>query len=100
MPAAISALVWWAQNLKCRQRSKVTSGDIERISRGKGANQLAYRIVKRAELLNQPQPSNNGFVQRRAYSLELPRRQLEMVEIIGEGNFGQVRFIVCVCVCV
>lgn len=117
LPAAISAFVWWVQNMKNRCfRSKSPSStsstnsqssvnyDIEKLSHSlmKGGknkatvDQLAYQIAKRAEMLSNEQnlPYSGyraNFVKsRRVYSLEVPRKCIEMVEILGEGNFGQV----------
>lgn len=68
---------------------------------------IASHIVRRAEL-NEDNNNNNlnldkdmfvynsyyqpsQFIKsRRVYSIEIPRRNLELIEILGEGNFGQV----------
>src|SRR5699024_11554360 len=115
IPAAIGAFVWWVQNLrkKCFSRSKSnkpSNGDLhpadhnlEKLSYGMAKNDkvtmdhLAYQIVRRAEKLTNEQnnPHYNGcranFIKsRRVYSLEVPRKCIQIIDILGEGNFGQV----------
>ena len=60
---------------------------------------LAQQIAKRAAEQLTPVPNAPPYSHsyrsklirsRRVYSLEIPRKCLEMIEILGEGNFGQV----------
>lgn len=111
MPAAIGGFVWWLKNLKSncarsKRRKSESNSDVERLShslmRGEKVpiDTLVHHIVKRAENLSEsPSPNAPSYSSyfrsklvksRRVYSLEIPRRCLEMIEILGEGNFGQV----------
>lgn len=42
------------------------------------------------QCLNKSDNNNSIVFSRPMYSLEMPRKCLEMIEILGEGNFGQV----------
>ena len=97
MPAAIGAFAWWIKNLKnnCLRPSGKrtnTNPDVEKLSHSlmKGdkvpIDNLVHQIAMRAEKMSTGQLIKS----RRVYSLEVPRKCLEMIEILGEGNFGQV----------
>lgn len=65
--------------------------------------QITYKIIQRAEKLNgshalwyDNSSDKSSFVKsRRVYSMEMPRKNLEMLELLGEGNFGQVNYNCC-----
>ena len=114
MPAAIGAFVWWLQNLRnncfssSEKRSRnsesiCSNQDVEKLSflslmkKDKVSTDLVQQIARRAEKIS-PDSTDihyNSYrsrliKSRRVYSLEMPRKCLEMIEILGEGNFGQV----------
>lgn len=111
VPAALGAALWWLQqNIRnicsgSSGKSKNNQADIEKLSHSLmksdpnkvSIDNLAQQIARRAEKISN---GENGALynsyrsklikSRRVYSLEVPRKCLEMIEIIGEGNFGQV----------
>lgn len=106
MPAAIGAFAWWLQNLKnnCirpREKCNSNSQDVEKLSHSLMKNDkvpidLVHQIARRAEMYPEQKDiqfngdRSNLIKSRRVYSMEVPRKCLEMIEILGEGNFGQV----------
>ena len=111
MPAAIAAFGWWVKNISTNclgsndKRQSSSNQDVERLSHRlmKGdknkmsIDNLAHQIARRAEkmTIDENGQANNSYrskliKSRRVYSMEIPRKYLEMVEILGEGNFGQV----------
>lgn len=106
-PAAIGAFMWFCKNLKRKcVREKAASKRTNNVVHATSANpflisdvplDITFKIVQRAEKLNDSNAVwyNNyrpsSFVKsRRVYSLEVPRKNLDMIEVLGEGNFGQV----------
>lgn len=111
VPAALGAALWWLQqNIRnicsgSSGKSKNNQADIEKLSHSlmKGdpnkvsIDNLAQQIARRAEKISN---GENGALynsyrsklikSRRVYSLEVPRKCLEMIEILGVGNFGEV----------
>lgn len=116
LPATIGAFVWWLQNLrrKC-SRSEGVKRDTVSGSSSSDGNKLSHSLVKAADINKVPIDSlvhqiakraekmstdadgaqlynsyrSRLIKSRRVYSLEVPRKCIEMIEILGEGNFGQ-----------
>jgi hypothetical protein len=107
-PAAIGAFIWWMKNLKRKcVRGKAASKRSKKSNDTNTPNpflvndvpidQITYKIIQRAEKLNDSNAlwynsyKPSYFVKsRRVYSLEVSRKNLDLIEILGEGNFGQV----------
>lgn len=107
-PAVIGGFMWAIKNLKRKCiRDKIASKRPKNIDVNNAnpflmndivINQMAHKLVERADKLtadshtlwyNSYKPSN--FVKsRRVYSLEVSRKNLDLIEVLGEGNFGQV----------
>lgn len=108
-PAALGAFCWFAKRLKRRcMRNKTKKAaktnalpsappDPFSIEHNK-IGEITYKIIERAEKLNQEaggplwynsyRPSS--FIKsRRVYSLEIPRKHLEMLEVLGEGESNE-----------
>ncbi|CAG2110074.1 unnamed protein product [Medioppia subpectinata] len=117
-PAVIGGIMWALKNLKRKcirdkasKRSKVKKNTSDGntpnpfLINDIPINQLTYKLVERAEKslntgsggsidssavwYNSYKPSYL-VKSRRVYSLEVSRKNLDMIEILGEGNFGQV----------
>ena len=109
-PAVIGGFMWALKNLKRKCiRDKIASKRPKNCDSNNAnpflmndiaANQMAHKLVERADKLtadsntlwyNSYKPSY--FVKsRRVYSLEVSRKDLNLIEVLGEGNFGQVTY--------
>lgn len=106
MPATIGAFVWWVQSLNKKCSTSKQSGNNRSDSstafseKSVSVEDIALRMPNlRSKLIDNNQHNlvyetygnAKDFIHsRRVYSLEIPKNRLEMIEILGEGNFGQV----------
>lgn len=107
-PAVIGGFLWVFKNLKKKcNREKAASKRCKTMEQTNAnpflmndmaIDQITYKIVERADKLNKDSNTlwynsykPSYFVKsRRVYSLEVSRKNLDLIEILGEGNFGQV----------
>ena len=107
-PAVIGGFMWALKNLRRKCLREKVASKRSKAQESINANpflmnempidQITYKIVHRADKLNKDSNTlwynsykPSYFVKsRRVYSSEMSRKNLELIEILGEGNFGQV----------